>query len=78
VVTNYKIIVHYDGTEFNGWQFQTPEIRTVQRELLNVLKIIAKKKVVVTGCSRTDAGVHSTGLTANFHLPIPDHGLPAG
>ncbi len=70
MVTNYKIIVHYDGTEFNGWQFQTPEIRTVQRELLNVLKIIAKKKVVVTGCSRTDAGVHSTGLTANFHLPI--------
>lgn len=71
MVTNYRIIVHYDGTEYNGWQFQTPEIRTVQRELMNALKIIAKKKVVVTGCSRTDAGVHSTGLTANFHLPIP-------
>ena len=70
MVTNYKIIIHYDGTEYNGWQFQTPEIRTVQREIMNALTIIAKKRVLVTGFSRTDAGVHSTGLTANFHLPI--------
>jgi len=70
LVTNYKIIVHFDGTNYNGWQYQTPEIMTIQNELIIALKIIAKKKVVVTGSSRTDAGVHSTGLTANFHLPI--------
>ena len=68
MVTNYKIIIHFDGTEYNGWQFQTPEIKTVQGELIRALKIIAKKKVVITGCSRTDSGVHSRGLTANFHL----------
>lgn len=68
MVTNYKIILHFDGTGYNGWQYQTPEIKTVQRELIRALKIIAKKKVVVTGSSRTDAGVHSRGLTANFHL----------
>lgn len=70
MVNNYKIIVHFDGTNYYGWQYQTPEIKTIQNELIKALKIIAKKKVLVTGSSRTDAGVHSTGLTANFHLPI--------
>jgi tRNA pseudouridine38-40 synthase len=70
VVYNYKIIIHFDGTEYKGWQFQVPEIKTVQREISNALSIIAKKKVATTGSSRTDAGVHSTGMTANFHLRI--------
>jgi tRNA pseudouridine38-40 synthase len=68
VVYNYKIIIHFDGTEYSGWQYQVPEIKTVQREISEALTIIAKKKVVVTGSSRTDAGVHSIGMTANFHL----------
>jgi tRNA pseudouridine38-40 synthase len=70
LVTNYKIIVHFDGTCYSGWQYQAPPTKTIQGELMRVLKIIAKKRVVVTGSSRTDAGVHSTGLTANFHLKI--------
>jgi tRNA pseudouridine38-40 synthase len=67
---NYRVVVHFDGTEYYGWQFQAPEYRTIQAELIRVLKIIAKKHVLVTGSSRTDAGVHSVGLTANFHLPV--------
>jgi tRNA pseudouridine38-40 synthase len=67
---NYKIIVHFDGTDYSGWQYQAPPERTIQGELIRALKIIAKRRVVVTGSSRTDAGVHSTGLTANFHLRI--------
>jgi len=67
---NYKIIVHFDGTDYSGWQYQAPPERTIQGELIRALKIIAKKRVVVTGSSRTDAGVHSTGLTANFHLRV--------
>ncbi|MBU4267671.1 MAG: tRNA pseudouridine(38-40) synthase TruA [Acidobacteria bacterium] len=70
MTNNYRVIVHFDGTEYYGWQFQRPEYRTIQAELIRVLKIIAKKQVLVTGSSRTDAGVHSSGLTANFHLPI--------
>jgi tRNA pseudouridine38-40 synthase len=69
-VTNYKIIIQYDGPHYAGWQYQNPPIKTVQGELVKALKIIAKKSVVVTGSSRTDAGVHSKGLTANFHLRI--------
>ena len=70
MVNNYKVLIHFDGTNYNGWQYQTADIKTVQREMVEALKIIAKKKVVVTGSSRTDAGVHSTGMTANFHLKI--------
>jgi tRNA pseudouridine38-40 synthase len=70
MVSNYRVIIHFDGTEYHGWQFQTPEYRTIQAELIRALKIIAKKQMIVTGSSRTDAGVHSVGLTANFHLPV--------
>lgn len=68
--TNYRIVILFDGTNYSGWQYQIKKIKTIQSELINVLKIIAKKRVVVTGSSRTDAGVHSTGLTANFFLNI--------
>lgn len=67
---NYKVILQFDGTHYSGWQYQNQQIKTIQGEIMRALKIIAKKRVVVTGSSRTDAGVHSTGLTANFFLPI--------
>ena len=70
MINNYRVVVCFDGTEYYGWQFQRPEYPTIQAELIRTLKIIAKKQVLVTGSSRTDAGVHSSGLTANFHLPI--------
>jgi tRNA pseudouridine38-40 synthase len=66
---NYKVTIHYDGTAYSGWQYQTPKIPTIQAEMMRALQIIAKKRMVVTGSSRTDAGVHSAGLVANFHLP---------
>lgn len=68
MIYHYKIIVQYDGTAYNGWQYQSPPQRTIQGELLKALRIISKKKVMITGSSRTDAGVHSIGLTANFNL----------
>ena len=70
IVNNYKVIVHFDGTDYSGWQYQSPPEKTIQGELVRALTVIAKKRVLVTGSSRTDAGVHSTGLTANFHLRV--------
>jgi tRNA pseudouridine38-40 synthase len=70
MTSNYRVVVHFDGTEYYGWQFQTEKYPTIQAEMIRVLKIIAKKQILVTGSSRTDAGVHSCGLTANFHLTV--------
>jgi len=67
---NYKIIIHFDGTDYCGWQYQKPEYKTIQAELFRVLKIIGKNRIIVTGSSRTDAGVHAKGLVANFHLSV--------
>ena len=68
--TNYKITVQFDGSNYHGWQYQSPILKTIQGEVNDALKIIAKKRIVVTGSSRTDAGVHAIGLVANFFLPI--------
>ena len=67
---NYRVTIHFDGTGYSGWQYQNPQTPTIQGEVMRVLRTIAKRRVVVTGSSRTDAGVHSRGLVANFHLPM--------
>ncbi len=67
---NYKIITQFDGTNYKGWQFQTENISTVQGELVKALIVIAKRRVLITGSSRTDAGVHSLGHTSNFQIPM--------
>jgi len=62
---NVKLVIEYDGTNFQGWQSQK-QGRTVQQEIEKALKIILKKEVKIYGSGRTDAGVHALGQTANF------------
>ena len=62
---NYKIIVSYDGTDFRGWQRQPGE-RTIQGTLEAAVYKITRRKVVVHGAGRTDAGVHALGQAAGF------------
>ena len=65
----YKCIVAYDGTCFHGFQIQN-DLRTVQLEIENVLKIIAKKDVKINSAGRTDTGVHAYGQVFHFDLDI--------
>lgn len=62
---NIRFTLQYDGTEFHGWQRQ-PGQRTVQGELEKAIEQILRLPVLTEGASRTDAGVHSFGQTANF------------
>ena len=54
----YFAKIKYLGTSFHGFQVQ-PELRTVQRELNSALNQACGLPCKVTGCSRTDAGVHA-------------------
>ncbi|WP_394922275.1 tRNA pseudouridine(38-40) synthase TruA [uncultured Robinsoniella sp.] len=66
---NYKMIVQYDGTRYDGWQKQGNTDNTIQGKLEAILSKMAGMPVEVQGAGRTDAGVHAYGQTANFHLP---------
>ena len=76
----YLCKLQYDGTNFCGFQVQ-PNGRTVQ-EVLNVAaNTTFGKPVRVTGCSRTDSGVHAKGFCVTLELdggilPIPPEKLP--
>lgn len=67
---NIKIEIEYDGTDFYGWQFQ-PELRTIQGDIENALKVIFRNEITIFGAGRTDTGVHARGQVANFLIEHP-------
>ncbi len=64
---NYKIIVAYDGTDYQGWQMQGT-IPTIQLALSRALAKLEGASVTVHGAGRTDSGVHAEGQVASFYL----------
>ncbi len=65
-MTNYKIVVQYDGTRYNGWQRQGNTKNTIQGKFEEILFKMTGKRVEIFASGRTDAGVHAEGQTANF------------
>ena len=74
----YFAKVKYLGTHFHGFQVQ-PELRTVQGELCTALESALGYPVRVTGCSRTDAGVHANEFCLTVECDgatVPPEKLP--
>ena len=70
---NIKLVIEYDGKEFNGWQKQ-PNKLNIQGTIEKAIETITKEKVELMASGRTDAGVHALGQVANFktnsNIPI--------
>ena len=63
---NIKLVIEYDGKDFNGWQKQ-PNKLNIQGEIERAIQEITKEeKIELNASGRTDAGVHALGQVANF------------
>ena len=65
---NFKMILQYEGTRYQGWQRQESSENTIQGKLEALLSKMCGHRVEVQGSGRTDAGVHAAGQVANAHL----------
>ena len=65
---NFKIVLEYDGTKYNGWQKQGNTKNTIEYKFLEILKKMTGKEVEIFASGRTDSGVHAKGQVANFKI----------
>lgn len=74
---NIAMRLMYDGSNYHGWQYQKNGI-TIQQTLEEALSDLTGEDIKVTGCSRTDAGVHALDYVMNFNssTEIPAEKLP--
>ena len=62
---NILLTISFDGTSYHGWQVQENAV-TVQQTLQDAWQRICGKRDNITGCSRTDSGVHANMYCCNI------------
>lgn len=68
-MARYFIEIAYNGTQFCGFQIQDGQ-ETVQSVVAAALQTVLKESIVLTGSSRTDAGVHARQNFFHFDTDI--------
>lgn len=66
----YFIHLAYNGSAYHGWQIQ-PNAHTVQAEIETQISKLMNQAISITGCGRTDTGVHAKDYYAHFEGQIP-------
>lgn len=74
---NIALRLSYLGTAYHGWQRQNNGV-TVQQMLEEAVEKTCSVRAHVSGCGRTDAGVHAEGYVASVKMDcrIPMDRLP--
>ncbi len=70
-MNGYILKIAYKGTNYCGWQVQ-PNKPTVQSAVQASCEAVFGAKTSLTGCSRTDSGVHANGFVALVSGELPD------
>jgi tRNA pseudouridine38-40 synthase len=73
-VRNLKVTIAYRGTNYHGFQIQNNAV-TVQGTLEKHLSKVLNEPVSITGCSRTDTGVHANMFCFNVKTNSNIHTL---
>lgn len=63
----YFVQLTFNGTPFVGWQIQ-PNGDSIQSILQHAMTLLFKENIELTGCGRTDAGVHAKKFYAHFEI----------
>ena len=63
--------IRYTGENYHGWQAQR-NASTVQKAVQNTAEEMLGDRCAVTGCSRTDAGVHAKRFFCTLDCPALD------
>jgi len=71
------LVIAYKGTNYAGWQVQD-KFPSVQKTLQNAIEGLLGRPVKLSGCSRTDSGVHAREYWCHIDslAGIPDEKLP--
>lgn len=70
-----KLNIAYIGTAYCGWQVQ-PNAVTVQEKLQDAVEKVFGKRYPITGCSRTDSGVHAKDFVCTAELDEEANSIP--
>lgn len=66
---NFLLTIAYVGTRYHGYQVQKNLI-TVAGTFQDALEDLLGVRADITGCSRTDSGVHANGYCLNFRTDM--------